>query len=60
MTIDKAIETLTIAPGQSSYFLTQERRNALAIGIEALERVKEARKKVYFTARRRLPGETKE
>ncbi len=30
------------------------------LGIEALKRVKEARKKVYFTARSLLPGETED
>lgn len=59
MKIDKAIEILDVRPGQSGFFLTPERLEAMRLGIEALKRVKEARVKVYFTSRTLLPGESK-
>jgi len=58
--IDKAIEILEdilhyVKPGDPP-----DEHRAIELGIEALKRVKEARKKVYFTARSLLPGETKD
>jgi len=60
VTIDKAIETLArlLFNGPDDY--DTDSKIALRLAIEALKRVKEARKKVYFTSRSLLPGETKE
>lgn len=60
MTIDKAIEGLEarVEYGKKNY--PQMDTTDVQLGIEALKRVKEARKKVYFTARSLLPGETKD
>jgi hypothetical protein len=61
MTIDKAIELLKIASeGWPVGDDMEDYYKALDMGIEALRRVREARKKAYFTTRSLLPGETKE
>lgn len=60
MTIDEAIEILTIAPGQASYFLTEERRKALALGIAALKVIQKKRTTMSFHPGDLLPGETKD
>lgn len=60
ITIDEAVETLTIEPGQESYYLTEQRRKALAIGIEALEAIKLERDIYAFERIGALPGETEE
>jgi hypothetical protein len=60
MTLDKAIKIGTIFekgeyPGSAIEF-----REMVKLGVEALKRCKEARKKAYFTTRSLLPGETEE
>ena len=59
ITIDKAIEILDVRPGQSSFFLTPERLEALQLGTEALKWVKELHK-VEWCKNLLLPGETEE
>lgn len=60
MTIDKAIEYLGIMLGNYDRTCPFDEVDALTLGIEALKRVKESRKKAYFTTRSPLSGETKE
>jgi hypothetical protein len=60
ITIDEAIKILE----QNICYWSLEHlgnvEEAEKLGIEALKRVKEARKKAYFTTRSLMPGETKE
>jgi len=60
MNIARAIENLKAAKRDAGMVPDEEWLPTLNLAIEALKRVKEARKKVYFTARSLLPGETKE
>ncbi len=60
MKLQKAIETLDVGPGQSSFFLTSERLKALSLGIEALKRVISIRNTILLASNGLLPGETDE
>ncbi len=60
MTLDEAIKVLETFHDQAACTLDATSANAFQLGIEALKRCKEARKKVYFTTRSLLPGETEE
>jgi len=57
VTIDEAIEILDEIARSRSFTRSKEPTDAIKLAIEALKRVKEARKKVYFTSRSLLPGE---
>ena len=57
MKLEKAIEMLSLTNTFKSTPDNQDLKDAITLGIEALKRVKEARKKVYFTTRSPLPGE---
>ena len=60
MKLAKAIEVLDDIKDTGIDAGHYDAEEAIELGIEALKRVKEARKKVYFTTRSLLPGETEE
>jgi len=60
ITLEEAIAGLTWLRDEARFPKNQHDLDVLTLGIEALKRVKEARKKVYFTSRSLLPGETKQ
>ena len=60
MTLKEAIKLLREMSTTRVITCDDKPIKALELGIEAVKRVKEARKKVYFTTRTLLPGETKE
>ena len=60
MKIDKAIEILAEVNNDYADQLWDDALDAISLGIEALKRVKESRKKAYFTTRSLLPGETRD
>ncbi|MBU0847430.1 hypothetical protein KKH23_09630 [Patescibacteria group bacterium] len=58
MTLDKAIEILTIHNDHNPNFADADRREAYRLGIEALKREKENRDNPDFVRVGQLPGET--
>ena len=60
MKLEKAIELLDLEISCDFEGNEKDRQDAVKLGIEALKRCQEARRKVYFTTRSLLPGETKE
>ena len=60
MTIDEAIEILTIFREQESALLGDEFAQATALGIEALKRVKHLRPNEAYANATRLPGEAED
>lgn len=60
MTIDEAIELLSGYVYEEKPCPVGLYDEATRLGIEALKRCKEAKKKAYFTTRTLLPGETKD
>jgi len=60
MTLEEAIEILESKYRFYRAELGENGLQAIKLGIEALERCAEARKKAYFTSRGLLPSETKE
>jgi len=58
MTIDKAIEILTINNDHNPTFTDAEREQALQLGIEALNRIITSRHSKHHNYKRLLPGET--
>ena len=60
ITIDKAIEILTIHNDHNPNFTDADRRKAHQLGIEALKAIKQARNVAYSTPAHYLPGETKD
>jgi len=60
MKIDEAIRINIVLKGAPVLKENPQIIETLNLNIEALKRCKEARKKVYFTTRTLLPGETEE
>ena len=60
MTLEEAIKILHSCKLRNFTGTLDRLEKAHQLGIEALKRCKEARKKAYFTSRSPLPGETKE
>ena len=60
MKIDKAIELIQKDIDDKDVDWNSPLGKAYKMSFEALKRLQEARKKVYFTSRMLLPGETKE
>jgi len=60
ITLEKAIEILTIHNDHNPNFTDAERREAHKLGIEALKRIKHYREEYFSLADHTLPGETKD
>jgi hypothetical protein len=60
MTIDEAIEILSILESRTQNYSTMAKKDALQLGIEALKLYKELRGTTLIGKHYRLPGETEE
>lgn len=58
MNIPKAIEILTDLLGEGPQFSPDDRRDAVKLGVEALNTIKEYRKVPFYHTLKLLPGET--
>jgi len=60
MTIDEAIEILSMLESRSQNYSTCFKKDAIKLGIEALKYIQRARQHDLYVKPERLPGETEQ